>query len=103
MVFTVTHFFLFLVFFFFSTTAYFAPHQPYPYGLAYLIDCGSATNTTNLFNTTWLSDRFYTGGVTDIVFEPLRLHYPYEKTLCFFHVSYGKNVYIQLYQNIFIC
>ncbi|KAK4260880.1 hypothetical protein QN277_003942 [Acacia crassicarpa] len=93
---SVTHFFLLVFFFFFfSTTAYSAPHQPYPYGLAYRIDCGSATNTTDPFNTTWLSDRFYTGGVTGIVSEPLRFHYPYEKTLRFFPVSYGKkNCYV---------
>ncbi|KAI9092052.1 hypothetical protein K1719_027987 [Acacia pycnantha] len=93
---SVTHFFLLVFFFFFfSTTAYSAPHQPYPYGLVYRIDCGSATNTTDPFNTTWLSDRFYTGGVTGIVSEPLRFHYPYEKTLRFFPVSYGKkNCYV---------
>ncbi|KAI9070805.1 hypothetical protein K1719_038877 [Acacia pycnantha] len=67
---SVTHFFLLLVFFF-STTAYSTPHQPYPYGLAYRIDCGSATNTTNPFNTTWLSNRFYIGGITSIVLELL--------------------------------
>ncbi|KAI9070972.1 hypothetical protein K1719_044629 [Acacia pycnantha] len=68
---SVSYFLLLLVFFFYSTIAYSAPHQPYPYGLAYCIDCGSVTNNTNPCNTTWLFDRFYTGGVTSIVSEPL--------------------------------
>ncbi|XP_054809656.1 receptor-like protein 4 isoform X2 [Prosopis cineraria] len=91
---SVIHFVVFLFLIFFSTASS-APIQPYPYGLAYRIDCGSATNTTDPFNTTWLSDRFYTGGATSIVSEPLHFHYSYEKTLRFFPVSYGKkNCYV---------
>lgn len=61
----------------------------------YHIDCGSATSTTDPFNTTWLADRYYTGGVTSIVSEPLHFRFPHEKTLRFFPLSSGKkNCYI---------
>ncbi|KAI5436562.1 receptor-like protein 4 [Lathyrus oleraceus] len=61
-----------------------------PYGISYHIDCGTPTNTTDSFNTTWLSDRFFTGGTTGIVSEPLRFHHHHEKTLRFFPISSGK-------------
>ncbi|XP_020229693.1 receptor-like protein 4 [Cajanus cajan] len=64
----------------------------YAYGnLSYHINCGTSTNTTDAFNTTWLSDRFFTGGTAAIVSEPLRFPLPSEKTLRFFPPSsYGK-------------
>ncbi|KAJ1385266.1 Malectin-like carbohydrate-binding domain [Sesbania bispinosa] len=58
--------------------------------LSYHIDCGSPTNSTDSFNTTWLSDRFFTGGTSSIVSEPLRFHNQHEKTLRFFPISSGK-------------
>ncbi|KAI4313968.1 hypothetical protein L6164_026911 [Bauhinia variegata] len=83
----------FFFFFFFICSA--TPFTPYPFDLAYHIDCGSPTNSTDPFNTTWLSDRFSTGGVTSIVSEPLHFHYSYEKSLRFFPISYGKkNCYV---------
>ncbi|KAI4357859.1 hypothetical protein L6164_001782 [Bauhinia variegata] len=85
--------FSFLVFFFFISSATHLP--PYPYGLTYHIDCGSPTNSTDPFNTAWLSDRFFTSGATSIVSEPLQFKYSYEKSLRFFPISYGKkNCYI---------
>ncbi|KAI9084930.1 hypothetical protein K1719_033103 [Acacia pycnantha] len=91
-------FFLFsfiFVFVFISTTISTSLSSPYPYGLSYHIDCGSPTNTSDPFNTTWLSDRFFTGGASSVVSEPLRFNYPYEKTLRFFPVSHGKkNCYV---------
>ncbi|XP_027913777.1 receptor-like protein 4 isoform X2 [Vigna unguiculata] len=62
----------------------------FPYGLSYRIDCGSPTNTTDPFNTTWLSDRYFSGGATGIVSEPLHFHHAHEKTLRFFPISSGK-------------
>ncbi|KAL6969815.1 hypothetical protein U1Q18_029528 [Sarracenia purpurea var. burkii] len=62
---------------------------------AYHIDCGGPTNFTDKFNTTWLSDRFYTGGTIGLVSEPLRFQSLQEKTLRFFPISSGKkNCYI---------
>ncbi|KAF7827854.1 receptor-like protein 4 [Senna tora] len=85
------HFLLF--FFFIIIPTSFSDH--YPYSLSYHIDCGSPINTTDPFNTTWLSDRFFTGGLASVVSEPLRFHYPYEKTLRFFPISHSKkNCYI---------
>ncbi|KAM1251586.1 hypothetical protein ACFX13_040530 [Malus domestica] len=47
------------------------------------------------FNTIWLSDRFFTGGATSVVSEPLQFHHPQEKTLRYFPLSSGKkNCYI---------
>ncbi|CAL0315305.1 unnamed protein product [Lupinus luteus] len=66
------------------------PSPSYPLGFSYHIDCGSSTNTTDIFNTTWLSDRFFTGGATSIVSEPLRFNHPHEKNLRFFPISSGK-------------
>ncbi|KAB2624335.1 leucine-rich repeat receptor-like serine/threonine-protein kinase [Pyrus ussuriensis x Pyrus communis] len=89
--------FLFLslsLFSFCSTSA--ASPPPYPYGgVAYHIDSGSPTDQTDPFNTTWLSDRFFTGGATSVVSEPLQFHHPQEKTLRYFPLSSGKkNCYI---------
>lgn len=62
---------------------------------SYHINCGTSTNTSDAFNTTWLSDRFSTAGTTAIVSEPLRFHLPSEKTLRFFPPSSSgkKNCY----------
>ncbi|KAF5745293.1 hypothetical protein HS088_TW07G00876 [Tripterygium wilfordii] len=68
---------------------------PYPFDLSYHIDCGSPTNSTDLYNTTWLSDRFFTGGLTSVVSEPLHFRFPHEKNLRFFPLASGKkNCYI---------
>ncbi|KAL9420425.1 hypothetical protein AB3S75_038073 [Citrus x aurantiifolia] len=68
----------------------------YPYKASYRIDCGSATSTTDPFNTTWQADdRYYTSGATSIVSEPLHFRFPHEKTLRYFPPSSGKkNCYI---------
>ncbi|KAJ7943204.1 Leucine-rich repeat protein kinase family protein [Quillaja saponaria] len=90
--------FLFFVFFFIisnCTSSSSTPLPPYPYGIAYHIDCGSPTNTTDPFNKIWLSDRFFTGGTSNVVSEPLHFHHPHEKTLRFFPISFGKkNCYV---------
>ncbi|KAM2835168.1 hypothetical protein PS2_032127 [Malus domestica] len=53
------------------------------------------SDQTYPFNTTWLSDRFFTGGSTSGVSEPLQFHHPQEKTLRYFPLSSGKkNCYI---------
>ncbi|KAK7391437.1 hypothetical protein VNO78_19853 [Psophocarpus tetragonolobus] len=59
------------------------------------INCGTSTNSTDSFNTTWLSDRFFTGGSTALVSEPLNFPLPSEKTLRFFPPSSSgkKNCY----------
>ncbi|XP_048136970.1 receptor-like protein 4 isoform X2 [Rhodamnia argentea] len=64
--------------------------------VSFHIDCGSATDSTDPFNTTWLSDRFFTGGSSSVVSEPLRFRFPPEKTLRFFPpLSSGKkNCYV---------
>ncbi|XP_050117052.1 receptor-like protein 4 [Malus sylvestris] len=69
---------------------------PYPYGgVAYHIDSGSTTDQTDPFNTTWLADRFFTGGASAIVSEPLQFRHPQEQTLRYFPLSSGKkNCYI---------
>ncbi|XP_028117441.1 receptor-like protein 4 [Camellia sinensis] len=67
----------------------------YPFNTAYYIDCGGPTNSTDKFNTTWLSDRFYTAGSTGLVSEPLLFQNPQEKTLRFFPIASGKkNCYV---------
>ncbi|KAI8527627.1 hypothetical protein RHMOL_Rhmol12G0090100 [Rhododendron molle] len=67
----------------------------YPFNTDYYIDCGGQTNFTNQFLTHWLSDRFYSGGSTGLVSEPLRFANLEEKTLRFFPISSGKkNCYI---------
>ncbi|KAM0047703.1 putative non-specific serine/threonine protein kinase [Helianthus debilis subsp. tardiflorus] len=45
----------------------FHPSSSYPFDIAYHIDSGSSTTTTtDKFNTTWLSDRFFTSGSTGL-------------------------------------
>ncbi|CAN6549399.1 unnamed protein product [Malus baccata var. baccata] len=80
----------------FSSSTSASSPPPYPYGgVAYHIDSGSPTDQTDPFNTTWLSDRFFTGGATSVVSEPLQFHHPQEKTLRYFPLSSGKkNCYI---------
>ncbi|XP_027365950.1 receptor-like protein 4 [Abrus precatorius] len=82
----------FLVFFVFnSITITTSTTPPYPYGFSNHINCGTSTNSTDPFNTTWLSDRFFTAGTSAIVSEPLRFRLPSEKTLRFFPPSsFGK-------------
>lgn len=58
--------------------------------VSYYIDCGGPTNTTDPFNTTWISDRYYSGGSVAIVSEPLLFHHSQEKTLRYFPLSFGK-------------
>ncbi|KAL8268871.1 hypothetical protein R6Q59_002669 [Mikania micrantha] len=73
----------------------FYPSVSFPFDTAYHIDCGSSTTTTDKFNTTWLSDRYFTAGLTGLVSEPLRFRSFHEKTLRYFPVSSGKkNCYI---------
>ncbi|KAJ0462311.1 putative non-specific serine/threonine protein kinase [Helianthus annuus] len=73
----------------------FHPSSSYPFDIAYHIDSGSSTTTTDKFNTTWLSDRFFTSGSTGLVSEPLLFHSFHEKTLRYFPVTSGKkNCYI---------
>ncbi|RDX78612.1 putative LRR receptor-like serine/threonine-protein kinase, partial [Mucuna pruriens] len=83
---------LFLCILFITTTSTTLPppSPSFPYGLSYHIDCGSSTNTTDPFNTTWLSDRYFSGGATGIVSEPLHFRHAHEKTLRFFPISSGK-------------
>ncbi|PRQ40419.1 putative transferase [Rosa chinensis] len=82
--------------FFFLLLLLFVSAHSYPYyGLSYNIDCGSPTDSTDPFNTTWLSDRFFTGGATSVVSEPLQFRHPQEKTLRFFPLASGKkNCYV---------
>ncbi|KAG5062669.1 hypothetical protein JHK85_003852 [Glycine max] len=84
--------FLCIIFFTSTTTSTtLPPSSPsFPSGLSYHIDCGSPTNSTDQFNTTWLSDRYFSGGATGIVSEPLRFRHGHEKTLRFFPISSGK-------------
>ncbi|KAK6157703.1 hypothetical protein DH2020_011951 [Rehmannia glutinosa] len=62
----------------------------YPFNYSLHIDCGGLLNTTDAFHTTWLSDRFYSGGATSVVSEPLRFLHQQEKTLRHFPISSGK-------------
>ncbi|XP_018823687.1 receptor-like protein 4 [Juglans regia] len=62
----------------------------HPYEVSYYIDCGGPTNTTDPFNTVWLSDRFFSSGTATIVSEPLRFRHPQEKTLRYFPLTSGK-------------
>uniref|UniRef100_A0A2P2KXD2 LRR-RLK n=1 Tax=Rhizophora mucronata TaxID=61149 RepID=A0A2P2KXD2_RHIMU len=67
----------------------------FPYDIAYYIDSGGHTNSTDPFNTVWISDRYFTGGATSVVSQPLHFRYPQEKNLRFFPLSSGKkNCYI---------
>ncbi|WCJ24587.1 Di-glucose binding protein with Leucine-rich repeat domain [Euphorbia peplus] len=80
--------FLILFSIFFSASSF-------PYDISVYIDCGGPTNSTDSFKTTWLSDRFFTGGGSSVVSEPLHFRFPQEKTLRFFPLSSGKkNCYI---------
>ncbi|XP_073031594.1 receptor-like protein 4 isoform X1 [Primulina eburnea] len=54
------------------------------------IDCGGLVNSTDAFHTTWVSDRFYSGGATSVVSEPLHFLHQQEKTLRYFPISSGK-------------
>ncbi|XP_047164082.1 receptor-like protein 4 [Vigna umbellata] len=95
---TLLFFISFFFFFFFftitiTTSAPPPPHPPppYPYGLSYHINCGTSANSTDSFNTTWLSDRFFSAGSSALVSQPLNFPLPSEKTLRFFPPSsYGK-------------
>uniref|UniRef100_A0A5B7B1W6 Malectin-like domain-containing protein n=1 Tax=Davidia involucrata TaxID=16924 RepID=A0A5B7B1W6_DAVIN len=72
-----------------------SPSLSSPFDTSYHIDCGGPTNSSDKFNTTWLSDRFYTAGSTGLVSEPLHFQNLQEKTLRFFPISSGKkNCYI---------
>ncbi|XP_061976366.1 receptor-like protein 4 isoform X4 [Populus nigra] len=85
-----------LLLFIFSLPLLLSPSLSFPFGNAsYFIDCGGSTNTTDPFNTIWLSDRYFTGGAISVVSEPLHFRYPQEKNLRFFPLSSGKkNCYI---------
>ncbi|KAH6762998.1 Di-glucose binding protein with Leucine-rich repeat domain-containing protein [Perilla frutescens var. hirtella] len=61
-----------------------------PFNYSIHIDCGSHDNSTDAFHTTWLSDRFYSGGATSVVSEPLHFRHLQEKTLRYFPISSGK-------------
>ncbi|XP_011070835.1 probable LRR receptor-like serine/threonine-protein kinase At1g51880 [Sesamum indicum] len=54
------------------------------------IDCGGHLDSTDAFHTTWLSDRFYSGGATSVVSEPLHFLHQQDKTLRYFPISSGK-------------
>ncbi|PHT29791.1 hypothetical protein CQW23_30639 [Capsicum baccatum] len=85
-------FFLFL-FFLPSSSSSFPLHYPYNFSLH--IDCGSLSNSSDIFNTTWVSDRYFTGGSISVVSEPLHFQHTQEKTLRYFPISSGKkNCYI---------
>ncbi|XP_050224092.1 receptor-like protein 4 [Mercurialis annua] len=87
-----SRFFIFFALFLFLFSSI---SMSFPYDISYYIDCGGPTNTTDPFNTTWLSDRFFTGGSTSVVSEPLHFHFPQEKNLRYFPLSSGKkNCYI---------
>ncbi|KAL1198421.1 Receptor-like protein 4 [Cardamine amara subsp. amara] len=66
-----------------------------PFNTSFFIDCGSPEASTDVFNRTWLPDRFYSGGSTAVVSEPLRFHLIAEKTIRYFPLSFGKkNCYV---------
>nr|XP_016514953.1 PREDICTED: putative leucine-rich repeat receptor-like serine/threonine-protein kinase At2g14440 [Nicotiana tabacum] len=80
-------------FFFFISLLPFLPSSSslhYPFNYSLHIDCGSLSNSTDVFNTSWLSDRYFTGGSTSVVSEPLHFQHSQEKTLRYFPVSSGK-------------
>ncbi|KAL1551229.1 receptor-like protein 4 [Salvia divinorum] len=62
----------------------------YPFNYSVHIDCGGLVNSSDAFRTAWLSDRFYSGGATSVVSEPLLFLHQQEKTLRFFPISSGK-------------
>ena len=64
--------------------------------VSYHIDCGGSATITDDFATTWLSDRYFTGGATAVVSEPLRFSFRPQKTLRFFPptTTGKKNCYL---------
>ncbi|XP_073315498.1 receptor-like protein 4 isoform X2 [Primulina huaijiensis] len=58
-----------------------------PFNYSLHIDCGGLVNSTDAFHTTWVSDRFYSGGATSVVSEPLHFLHQQEKTLRYFPIS----------------
>jgi hypothetical protein len=62
----------------------------YPFETSFHIDCGGSSTSTDKFNTTWLSDRFFSAGSTGLVSEPLLFQSLHEKTIRFFPISSGK-------------
>nr|GLL43454.1 probable LRR receptor-like serine/threonine-protein kinase At1g51880 [Ipomoea trifida] len=78
-----------------SLFSFSAASLPYPFTYNLHIDCGGHTNSTDDFNTAWLADRYYTGGDTAIVSEPLQFKHQQEKTLRYFPIASGKkNCYV---------
>ncbi|KAK3442791.1 hypothetical protein EUGRSUZ_B03053 [Eucalyptus grandis] len=74
-----------------------AASSSYPYGNVSLhIDCGSDHTSADAFNTTWLSDRFFTGGSSSVVSEPLLFPSRHEQNLRSFPPpsSGKKNCYV---------
>ncbi|XP_010695828.2 receptor-like protein 4 isoform X1 [Beta vulgaris subsp. vulgaris] len=67
-----------------------------PFNISYHIDCGGSNTFVDHFKTTWISDRFFTGGATSVVSEPLHFSVQQEKTIRFFPptTSGPKNCYI---------
>ncbi|KAL2562619.1 hypothetical protein AAZV13_20G147500 [Glycine max] len=63
------------------------PSTPQVEAFSYHINCGASTDSTDSFNTTWLSDRFFSAGSSALVSEPLHFPLPSEKTLRFFPPS----------------
>ncbi|GAB2280108.1 hypothetical protein Dimus_014745 [Dionaea muscipula] len=72
------------------------PSSPSSDKISYHIDCGGSSTAVDQFNTTWLSDRYFTGGISSVVSEPLRFPLFPEKTLRFFPptTSGKKNCYL---------
>ncbi|KAL8153337.1 hypothetical protein V2J09_011097 [Rumex salicifolius] len=66
------------------------------FNASYHIDCGSSTTSADSLGTTWLSDRYFTGGSSSVVSEPLRFQLLSQKTLRFFPptISGKKNCYL---------
>ncbi|KAL3644639.1 hypothetical protein CASFOL_009819 [Castilleja foliolosa] len=83
-----TFFFLPLFFIFSLLPSSISLSNPFNYSLH--IDCGGLVDTTDAFHTTWLSDRFYSGGLASVVSEPLHFVHPQEKTLRHFPIASGK-------------
>ncbi|KAF8033115.1 hypothetical protein BT93_D1881 [Corymbia citriodora subsp. variegata] len=89
-------FFAFLLLLLLLSASVSAAAAPYPYGnVSFHIDCGGHAPAVDSFNTTWLPDRFFTGGAAAVVSEPLHFRQPQEKTLRYFPLSAGKkNCYV---------
>ncbi|KAL8153887.1 hypothetical protein V2J09_011647 [Rumex salicifolius] len=68
----------------------------YPFNLSTHIDCGGSATTVDRYGITWLSDRYFTGGATSVVSEPLKFTLLPEKTVRFFPstTSGTKNCYL---------